>query len=236
VTLVDATTGEVVAAMLPDDARTITDQIKVAVEATWQLIAQAYQGRAWAALGYASWDDYCTREFGSARLRLPREERQEVVASLRDSGLSIRAIAAATGDHYSTVSRDLTAGVANATPAPPEPPASGVLGGGGSPIHRASEPGSFGVEKPVPEPKAITGIDGKTYTAPATPAPRRSSLADDARAAGWQFRKAVERMERIAADDRFPTQREQVAAEWTGHLLYAIDVCQDFLDGFTTES
>lgn len=68
------------------------------------------------ALGYTSWDDYCTREFGTTRLRLPREERTEVVASLRESGLSLRAIAAATGDHYSTISREL-AGVANATPA-----------------------------------------------------------------------------------------------------------------------
>ncbi|WKX00724.1 helix-turn-helix domain-containing protein [Rhodococcus aetherivorans] len=46
---------------------------------------------------------------------LPREERQEVVASLRESGLSIRAIAAATGDHYSTISRELGR-VADATP------------------------------------------------------------------------------------------------------------------------
>ena len=53
-------------------------------------------------------------EFGTARLRLPREERAEVVASLRESGLSVRAIAAATGDHYSTISRELS-GVANAT-------------------------------------------------------------------------------------------------------------------------
>jgi transposase-like protein len=53
--------------------------------------------RSWSALGYESWDDYCTREFGTSRLRLPREERSEVVSSLRESGLSIRAIASATG-------------------------------------------------------------------------------------------------------------------------------------------
>jgi len=38
-------------------------------------------------------------------LRLPREERSEVVASLRESGLSLRAIAAATGDSEPTVRR-----------------------------------------------------------------------------------------------------------------------------------
>lgn len=41
----------------------------------------------------------------SVRLRLPREDRQEVVASLRESGLSTRAIASATGLSQSTVAR-----------------------------------------------------------------------------------------------------------------------------------
>lgn len=85
------------------DARALTDRIKVGVEAVWQLITQAYTERAWTALGYESWDDYCTREFGTSRLRLPREERAEVVSSLRESGLSIRAIAAATGLNKETV-------------------------------------------------------------------------------------------------------------------------------------
>ena len=98
-------------------ARRLTDQIKAAVEVTWQLIIDAYVSRAWAALGYSTWDDYCTREFGASRLRLPREERSEVVSSLRDAGLSIRAIAAATGDSTRTVQRSLPP-VANATPVP----------------------------------------------------------------------------------------------------------------------
>ena len=67
-------------------ARALTDRIKVGVEAVWELITQAYVQRAWDALGYSSWDDYCTREFGTSRLRLRREERAEVVASLRDQG------------------------------------------------------------------------------------------------------------------------------------------------------
>lgn len=67
----------------------------------------AYTRRAWSALGYNSWDDYCVREFGAARLRLPREERAEIVSSLRESGLSIRAIASATGAAYDTVRKDV---------------------------------------------------------------------------------------------------------------------------------
>jgi hypothetical protein len=98
-----------------NEARALTDQIKTGVEALWHLITRAYTERAWAALGYTSWDDYCTREFGTSRLRLPREERAEVVSSLRESGLSLRAIAAATGDSVTTVRREL-AGVPNGTP------------------------------------------------------------------------------------------------------------------------
>ena len=69
--------------LTPADARAITDQIKTGVEAVWQLITRAYTERAWTALGYSSWDQYCIREFGTSRLRLPREERPEMVASLR---------------------------------------------------------------------------------------------------------------------------------------------------------
>lgn len=106
-----------IAPLSATEARAVTDRIKVGVEAVWELITQAYVQRAWSALGYVSWDDYCTREFGTSRIRLPREERAEVVASLRESGLSIRAITAATGLGVGTVHREL-AGVPNGTPAP----------------------------------------------------------------------------------------------------------------------
>ena len=98
-------------------ARELTDRIKVGVEAIWELVKQAFQSRAWAALGYDSWDDYCTREFGTSRIRLPREERQEVVASMREIGMSTRAIAAATGTSKGTVDRTL-AGAPNGAPEP----------------------------------------------------------------------------------------------------------------------
>ncbi|MGB8503256.1 MAG: hypothetical protein WCE29_13610, partial [Mycobacterium sp.] len=58
-------------------------------------------------LGYANWDAYCEAEFGSLRVRLPREERRDVVCSLREAGLSIRAIASATGIDKNTVQTDL---------------------------------------------------------------------------------------------------------------------------------
>jgi hypothetical protein len=99
-------------------ARKLTETIKGAVSIVWDLIAKAYTERAWSALGYSSWDAYCDAEFGTSRLRLPREERAEVVASLRESGLSIRAIASATGHGVATIKRELDSRVPNGTPEP----------------------------------------------------------------------------------------------------------------------
>lgn len=50
----------------------------------------------------------CDNEFDTGRLRIPREERSELVGSLRAAGLSQRAIAAATGLSQATVSRELS--------------------------------------------------------------------------------------------------------------------------------
>lgn len=213
--LVDRSTGEVVVDLSPDDARVLTDRIKVGVEAVWHLIVEAYNGGAHRALGYVSWDDYCVREFGTSRIRLPREERQEVVASLRESGLSIRAIAAATGISDQTVQRDLSCSES---------------------LHDDTSEADVPAESPK-----VVGIDGKRYDA--TPLPKvkeraayRSPLPDMARSAGWEFRKSIERLERIAADDRFSTNREQVAMHLRGHLSYAVEVCQDLLDQLDHQS
>lgn len=196
------------------DARALTDRIKIAVEGTWHLIEQAYTSRAWAALGYQSWDDYCTREFGASRLRLPREEREEVVASLRDSGLSTRAIAAATGLGLGTVQRQISAGVPNGTPA--ERPA--VTGTDGKtysstpPPRRSTQPEGEEVEQSRPEP--ASQIADK----------KRRPLVEAFRDASYDLRKVVERVDRLTADDRFPRNAEQVALVSRVDLLRALDL------------
>jgi protein gp37 len=133
------------------EARQLTDRIKVAVEGTWLLIQEAYTSRTWAVLGYDTWDTYCAEEFGASRLRLPREERQEVVASLRESGLSTRAIASATGVNQATISRDLTSGDAfprgNASPGEQK-----VIGRDGKSYTPAQTP-------PAPKPDLFAGED-----------------------------------------------------------------------------
>lgn len=69
-------------------ARRVTERIKLDLIGVWHSIADAYKGRIWIPLGYSNWDEYCATEFGTSRLRLPREERADVVGSLRESGLS----------------------------------------------------------------------------------------------------------------------------------------------------
>ncbi|MCV7628608.1 DNA-binding response regulator [Micrococcus luteus] len=97
------------AAMTADAARDLTDQIKTGMESVYHLIRAAYRGRAWQALGFGSWDEYVTREFGNLHLRPPLEYRQDVVLSLREAGMSTRAIASATQLSKDTVRRELNA-------------------------------------------------------------------------------------------------------------------------------
>lgn len=211
-TLIDQATGEIIEPCSPDRARDLTDKIKTSLGVAWELIKEAYTGRAWAALGYESWDDYCSTEFGTNRLRLPREERREVVGSLREAGLSVRAIAAATGNNKETVSRDLQVS-GNRTP---------------EPEWQADDP------EPV-EPSPVTGIDGKTYPAApprpaAPPKPQRRALTDSFFDAVFDLNKHIERIERLAEDDRFPRNAEQVAAKHRNDLLQAAEALSKVLD------
>ncbi len=90
------TVAQVIAAQPLLDARRRVEQIRTAVEDIKSLIVEAYRARDWETLGYANWGDYCTEEFGGT-VAIPREERGDVVFTLRDAGLSTRAIGAAIG-------------------------------------------------------------------------------------------------------------------------------------------
>lgn len=79
----------------------------------------------------------------------------------------------------------------------------------------------------------MTLNEAKTRIANPNAAPRRlkrSSLPDAAQKAGWDLRKAVERVERIVNDDRFPSNRRQVAGHLHGHLTHAIETCTGLVD------
>lgn len=195
-------------------------------------IAEAQEGDAAGLLGYASWTAYAADVLGDAPLRLERDERRELVQELAQTGMSTRAIAPIVGVGNKTVHRDLQAGVSNDTPAPR--PTERVE------VSREVIPGDPGEGDELiitfaptePEPKRITGLDGKTYKAPEAKKPNRRPLTDAANDAGWNLRKAMERIERIREDDRFSRNKEEVATLLRGHLTYVIETCQGILDDF----
>lgn len=143
------------------EAKVLTERIRVAIEDVKELVVRAYLSRAWTALGYESWDAYCAAEFASSHMfQLPREDRPVTVRSLRNAGLSIRAIAAATGQSVGQTHADTKSGVQsdqeNRTPDKPS----------------------------VSSNNSQLGIDGKvypqrrsTYSPPPAPPPRRPEPA-----------------------------------------------------------
>ena len=172
-----------------DDARELTERIQHGLRGIHHLVIRAYQGRAWIAMGYASWDAYCDGELAGARPALPRDERRELVGELRDAGMSTRAIGAAVGVSPSTVHSDLGAPVQNRT--------------------REMSDSPLDNEALFREPVAaspVTGTDGKTYAPRPQSQPQRSS--EPAWSADEQaMRAAVERGEVVVASLREPHAR-----------------------------
>lgn len=212
------------------EARAITDRIKATISDAWDLIEQAYATRVWDALGYDSWDHYCLTEFGTTRLRLPRDERREVIVSMREIGMSTRAIASATGLSHMTVARDL-AGVTDVTPATP-------------PMKKETVTAPAATETaPEPPPTArskVTGTDGKTYAATAPSAKPRApkkptnirgviadALTDIARA-----RNALTALNR----DQITAQDEEARRMWAANLSESIEALTGFTGKLTKES
>lgn len=73
-----------------------------------------------------------------------------------------------------------------------------------------------------------TDTAGRKQAAAKVPAEdRRSPLPDTAFRAGYKFRKAVESIGRLPADDRFGGHREEMAALLLGDIDYALDVLTD---------
>lgn len=108
--------AELVADLTRDAARVLTQQIRDATVRTLDAmsdveiaIGAAYTGRAWLALGYSSWEDYCSSEFSQTRLWAAADDRQARVHAFRASGLSVRAIAAVLGVGRGTAHRDVAA-------------------------------------------------------------------------------------------------------------------------------
>jgi hypothetical protein len=112
------------------EARTIVNRMAEVLENAEQsyreLGVTAYNGRAWIALGYKTWEAMCEAEF--PRRKLTVEQRREEIEYFRAAGLSTRGIAAATGVDPKTVRNDLNSGGENSPPEKKPTPVKGQDG------------------------------------------------------------------------------------------------------------
>lgn len=190
-----------------EEAVLLTNQIQTAITVAWDLIVRAYHGRAWDALGYKSWDAYCDGEFGHSRLSLPAEERRERVRSLREQGLSTRAIASATGVSHTTARNDLaTSGGKNL---PPE----GVTGVDGKNYQPSKNNGDEIIDAEIVEEE--DGVGEQTRAAPRAPLPKQFArpVADVVRSA--------RRVAELSRDDRLGYNASLIADMYLNRLLEA---------------
>lgn len=70
-------------------------------------VGELWEGKAWVALGYKSWQDYTKEEFGSDRIKLTGAFRAAFIIGLHEIGMSTREIGAAAGVSHMTVARQL---------------------------------------------------------------------------------------------------------------------------------
>lgn len=157
------------------------------------------------------------------RRNLTREQRKEMVARLRNDGMSVRSIAKATGASVGTVAADLstcselnTSAVSGADgktypasrPAPALPPIPPLTY---RDDHQPTDDGPDVSDWPrIPQPGA---------TPP--PSPKRRPLPDAFKDATYDLTKVMERLTRLVTDDRFNRNAEQVSGMSRGDLLRA---------------
>lgn len=120
-----------------------------------KLLDEARLGRIHEALGFSSWTAYVSDTLGG-QLQLSGEARVAMVALMAGEGMSLRAIAAATGVSKSTVDRDLS-----------QLSHDGTDGGADDPESTVPQRDSS-----TPVPDTSMGLDGKTRRKP-KPRPKK---------------------------------------------------------------
>ena len=145
---------------------------------------------------------------GTPELPSQVDIRREAVLQRNTEGASTRQIAEDLGISHMTVSRDL---------------------------HAAHSETDLHLADPC-EPVRLTsdatiGLDGKTYRKPAAAAPRRRPLADGWRDATLDLSKLIERIERLTTDDRFPSNKDEIA-RYANDLIRARDALAGVIEQF----
>ncbi|MEV6504845.1 hypothetical protein AB0M61_01825 [Streptomyces sp. NPDC051642] len=212
---------DIVQAPNAEEARARADRIRsgMRVLAEWQQdVIAAYAARDWDALGYETWDTYIDGEYGEHRVRLPREQRREIVAGMSAAGMSSRAIGSAVGSSHVTVQNDLQATGKN-FPVEGERTVLSLDGRERPAARPAPEPNVW------VEPGADEVVDAELVDEPARlepPKPKRRPLPEAFTDAGRDLARAAERLTRLTEDDRFPKNRETTHHQ-VPELLGALD-------------
>jgi hypothetical protein len=221
-------------------ARRLTERIRLTAFSVIEgmakvqgLVDEAKSGNAHIALGYPSWTAYLADTLGSEPLRLPRDQRQELVGYLAGEGMSTRAIAPIVGASQRTVADDVSNFAHLPQPSTIATPERVVIAEQRRVELPPFAPATGEVLGSEPKPTKVTGLDGKTYTRPASASPRatpRRALTDVFFDAVYDLTKITERIERLTADDRFPQNVEKVAAKHRDDLNRAKDALQGVID------
>src|SRR5947199_508372 len=96
--------GLIPTSLTAEQAAELVDGIRASFEAAWQhysdgctLLVNAYRSEGWTPLGLEDWSAFVSHTLDIDHLKISRAERQAIVATLREGGLTVRAIATATG-------------------------------------------------------------------------------------------------------------------------------------------
>lgn len=208
------------------EAERLTERLRIAVvnyadarKKVQALIERAQAGRAWEVLGFQSWTAYVSEVLGEQPMRLPREERREMVAMLSSTGMSTRAIAPVVGANQATVTRDIRASDANASLGP-----SAARGLTNSTVSNETVELSTNASGPTYE-ESVTGLNGKTYARPIR-TPKAPNYPGEYRDAVISLNNAVHRLLRTHEDKRMARNAQKVATVNRSDLLRAIDALQ----------
>ena len=197
-------------------------------------VVLAFRGRVWIALAYDNWAEWCECELGG--LKLPAPKRREVVSELANEGMSNVAIGYAVGVSAETVRRDVSTstnvevdedrkvlgqdGRERVLPQPkPAAPQTDVVIDAEI-VCRDCD--GYGCETCVPEDvadalnehqaqgSALEALQRQIDQAPQRKSPK-PPIAKTFGSATYELKRAVERTVRLADDDRFKKNKDQIA-------------------------
>lgn len=172
-----------------------------------EVCQEAYAGRAWKELGYESWGEYWDDQFSDVRLFNTKNERNNLIQSLKENGFSNRMIAPMVNMTYQSVARLVPSSSANdtsentvsesvqvshnATPAHPAADSTSESSADSSSnIESTTNDAAPSLPTSTPAPQQpvekIKSLDGKEYSIP---------RSHDALIADWMWLKSLKDMQ-----------------------------------------